>query len=170
MNDQSLTFFGHASSHVPAHRGVWKPLSVSRVWNVHGTCLPAAPLLFFFHRHDDVTPSRFRALESYVLRVLDGNEIKLWSSPSLSVFTVFVDLFFIHTISVGLSSLSAPLSSIFVAYLSCNDRSMSRLLTEMRLVLTCFRAEPPGACVEQIFSVQVLCVRRPLVYRIGSCR
>ena len=104
MNDQSLSFLGHASSHVPAHQGVWKPLSVSRVWNVHGTCLPAVPLLFFLHRHDDVTPSRFRALESYVLRVLDGNEIKLWSSPSLSVFTVFVDLFFIHTISVGLIS------------------------------------------------------------------
>ena len=71
---------------------------------MHGTCLSAVPLLFFPHRHDDVTPSRFRALESYVLRVLDGNEIKLWSSPSLSVFTVFVDLFFIHTISVGLIS------------------------------------------------------------------
>ena len=104
MNDQSLSSLGHASSHVPAHRGVWNPLSVSRVWNVHGTCLPAVPLLFFLHRHDDVTPSRFRALESYVLRVLDGNEIKLWSSPSLSVFTVFVGLFFIHTISVGLIS------------------------------------------------------------------
>ena len=58
--------------------------------------------LFFLHRHDDVTPSWFRALESYVLRVPDGNEIKLWSSPSLSVFTVFVDLLFLHTISVGL--------------------------------------------------------------------
>ena len=88
----------------PSVPQVWKPLSVSRVWNVHGTCLSAVPLLFFLHRHDDVTPSRFRALESYVLRVLDGNEIKLWSSPSLSVFTVFVDLFFIHTISVGLIS------------------------------------------------------------------
>ena len=32
----------------------------------------------------------FRALESYVLRVPDGNEIKLWSSPSPLVFTVFV--------------------------------------------------------------------------------
>ena len=83
---------------------LWKPLSVSRVWNVHGTCLLAVPLLFFLHRHDEVTPSWFRALESYVLRVLDGNEIKLWYSPSLSVFTVFVDLFFIHTISVGLIS------------------------------------------------------------------
>ena len=83
--------------------GVWKPLSVSRVWNVHGTCLPAVSL-FFLHRHDVVTPSWFRALESYVLRVLDGKEIKLWSSPSLSVFTVFVDLFFIRTISVGLIS------------------------------------------------------------------
>ena len=71
---------------------------------MHGTCLLAVPLLFFLHRHDDVSPSWFRALESYVLRVLDGNEIKLWSSPSLSVFTVFVDLFFIHTISVGLIS------------------------------------------------------------------
>ena len=71
---------------------------------MYGTCLPAVPLLFFLHRHDDVTPSWFRALESYVLRVLDGNELKLWSSPSLSVFTVFVDLFFIHTISVGLIS------------------------------------------------------------------
>ena len=39
-----------------------------------------------------------------MLRVLDGNEIKLWSSPSLSVLTVFVDLFFIHTISVSLIS------------------------------------------------------------------
>ena len=78
---------------------LWKPLSVSRVWNVHGTCLLAVPLLFFLHRHDDVTPSWFRAFESYVLRVLDGNEIKLWSSPSLSVFTVFVDIFSIHTIS-----------------------------------------------------------------------
>ena len=87
---------------------------------MHGTCLPAVPLLFFLHRHDDVSPSWFRALESYVFRVLDGNEIKLWSSPSLSVFTVFVDLFVIHTISVGLIS-GAPLSSIFVAYLSCND-------------------------------------------------
>ena len=67
--------------------------------NVHGTCLFAVPLLFFLHRHDDVTPSWFRALESYVLRVLDGNEIKLWSSPSLSVFTVFVGIFSIHTIS-----------------------------------------------------------------------
>ena len=61
-------------------------------------------LLFFLHRHDDVTPSWFRALESYVLRVLDGKEIKLWSSPSLSVFTVFVGLFFIRTIPVGLIS------------------------------------------------------------------
>ena len=76
-----------ASSHVPAHRGVWKPLSVSRVWNVHGTCLLAVPLLFFLHRHDDVTPSWFRALESYVLRVPAGNdEKKLWSSPP-SLFT-----------------------------------------------------------------------------------
>ena len=66
--------------------GVWKPLSVSRVWNVHRTCLLAVPLLFFLHRHDDVTPSWFRALEPYVLRVPDGNEIKLWSSPS-SLFT-----------------------------------------------------------------------------------
>ena len=47
-------------------------------------------LLFFLHRHDDVTPSWFRVLKSYVLRVLDGNKIKLWCSPSLSVFTVFV--------------------------------------------------------------------------------
>ena len=72
------------------------PSVYSRVWNVHGTCLLAVPLLFFLHRHDDVTPSWFRALESYVLRVLDGNE--------MLVFTVFVDLFFIHTISVGLIS------------------------------------------------------------------
>ena len=68
---------------------------------MHGTCLSAVPLLFFLHHHDDVSPSWFRALESYVLRVFDGNEKKLWSS---SVFTVFVDLFFIHTISVGLIS------------------------------------------------------------------
>ena len=47
-------------------------------------------LLFFLHRHDDVTPSWFRALESYVLRVPVGNEIKLSSSPSLLVFTIFV--------------------------------------------------------------------------------
>ena len=66
---------------------VWKPLSVSRVWNVRGTCLLAVLLLFFLHRHNDVTPSWFRALESYVLRVPAGNdEIKLWSSPS-SLFT-----------------------------------------------------------------------------------
>ena len=93
---------------------MWKPLSVSRVCDAHGTCLIAVSDFFalescwsflsFLHRHDDVTPSLFRALESYVLRVLDGNEIKLGSSPSLSVFTVFVDLFFIHTISVGLIS------------------------------------------------------------------
>ena len=38
----------------------------------------------FLHRHDDddVTPSWFRALESHVLRVLNGNGIKKWSSPS----------------------------------------------------------------------------------------
>ena len=42
---------------------------------------------FFLHRHDDVTPSWFRAFESHVLRVPAGNgEIKLWSSPS-SLFT-----------------------------------------------------------------------------------
>ena len=75
-------FLTQASSHAPAHRGVWKPLSVSRVWNVHRTCLLAVPLLFFLHRHDDVTPSWFRALESHVLHVPNGNGIKKWSSPS----------------------------------------------------------------------------------------
>ena len=43
--------------------------------------------LFFLHRHDDVTPSwfralEFRALESHVLRVPNGNGMKKWSSPS----------------------------------------------------------------------------------------
>ena len=51
-------------------------------WNVHRTCLLAVPLLFFLHRHDDVTPSLFRALESHVLRVPNGNGMKKWSSPS----------------------------------------------------------------------------------------
>ena len=51
-------------------------------WNVHRTCLLAVPLLFFLHRHDDVTPSWFRALESHVLRVPNGNGMKKWSSPS----------------------------------------------------------------------------------------
>ena len=40
------------------------------------------PLLFFLHRHDDVTPSWFRALESHVFRVPNGNGMKKWSSPS----------------------------------------------------------------------------------------
>ena len=39
--------------------------------------------LFFLHHHDDVTPSWFRALESHMLRVPDGNEIKF------VVFTIF---------------------------------------------------------------------------------
>ena len=86
-----------ASSHVTAHRGVWKPLSVSRVWNVHGTCLLAVRLLFFLHRHDDVTPSWFSALESYVLRVPAGNEIKLWSSPpSPPTPSLWSDLWLLH--------------------------------------------------------------------------
>ena len=94
----------------PDHQPV-ETLSVSRVWNVHGTCLLAVPLLFFLHRHDDVTPSWFRALESYVLRVLAGNdEIKLWSSPS-SLFTPSLLFLF----------LAAPLSSIIVCILLCND-------------------------------------------------
>ena len=37
---------------------------------------------FFLPRHDDVTPSWFRALESHVLRVPNGNGMKKWSSPS----------------------------------------------------------------------------------------
>ena len=53
--------------------------------------------LSFLDRHDDVTPSWFRSLGSYVLRVPDGNEMKLWSSSSMSVFTAFVNLCFIHT-------------------------------------------------------------------------
>ena len=44
--------------------------------------LLAVPLLFFLHRHDDVTPSWIRALESHVLRVPNGNGMKKWSSPS----------------------------------------------------------------------------------------
>ena len=43
---------------------------------MHRTCLLAVPLLFCFHRHDDVTPSWFGALESHVLRVPNGNGIK----------------------------------------------------------------------------------------------
>ena len=79
-----------AKTPVPAHRGVWKPLNVSRVCNVREACLIAVSefcvgelleFLFFLHRHDVVTPSWFKALESYVLRVPDGNDKKLWSSP-----------------------------------------------------------------------------------------
>ena len=74
------------------------PLSVSRVLqcarNVSDCCRGVVffcvgellEFLSLLHRHDDVTPSWFRALESYELRVPHGNEIKLWSSPSLSVF------------------------------------------------------------------------------------
>ena len=36
-------------------------------------CAERVCLLFLFLRHDDVTPSWFRALESHVLRVLNGN-------------------------------------------------------------------------------------------------
>ena len=49
---------------------------------MHRTCLLAVPLLFFLHRHDDVTPSWFRTLESHVLRVPNGSGMKKWSSPS----------------------------------------------------------------------------------------
>ena len=35
---------------ISAHSKLLKPLSVSRVWNVHGACLLAVPLLFFLHR------------------------------------------------------------------------------------------------------------------------
>ena len=45
-------------------------------WNVRRTCLLAVSFLFFLHRHDDVTPSWFRALESHVLRVPNGNGMK----------------------------------------------------------------------------------------------
>ena len=51
-------------------------------WNVRRTCLLAVSFLFFLHRHDDVTPSWFRAHESHVLRVPNGNDMKKWSSPS----------------------------------------------------------------------------------------
>ena len=40
------------------------------------------PFVLFFHRHYDVTPSWFRALECHVLRVPNGNVMKKWSSPS----------------------------------------------------------------------------------------
>ena len=39
-------------------------------------CAERVCLLFLFHRHDDVTPSWFRALESHVLRVPNGNGMK----------------------------------------------------------------------------------------------
>ena len=55
------------------------PSVFQEFWNVHRTSLLAVPLLFLFHRHDDVTPSWFRAFESHVLRVLDGNGLKKWS-------------------------------------------------------------------------------------------
>ena len=42
----------------------FKSLECAR--NVFACC----PFVVFLHRHDDVTPSWFRALESYVLRVL----------------------------------------------------------------------------------------------------
>ena len=72
-------FWTQASSHVPAHRGVWKPLGVSRVLECAQNVFS---FLFFLHRHNDVTPSWFRALESHVLRVPNGNGMKKWSSPS----------------------------------------------------------------------------------------
>ena len=54
------------------------------------------------HRHDDGTPYWFRALVSYELRFPDGNEIKLWSSPSLSVLSSHLLRLVVevHTISV----------------------------------------------------------------------
>ena len=58
------------------------PSVFQEFWNVHRTCLLAVPLLFFLHRHDDVTQSWFRALEYHVLRVPNGNGMKKWYSPS----------------------------------------------------------------------------------------
>ena len=58
------------------------PSVFQEFWNVRRTCLLAVSFLFFLHRHDDVTPSWFRALESHVLRVPDGNGMKKLSSPS----------------------------------------------------------------------------------------
>ena len=59
-----------------------EPPQCFRVCNVRRTCLLAVSFLFFFHRHDDVTPFWLRALKSHVLRVPNGNDIKKWSSPS----------------------------------------------------------------------------------------
>ena len=59
-----------------------EPLTVSRIWNVHRTCVLAVPVLFFLHRREAVTPSWFKAVQSHVLRVPNGNGKKKWSSPS----------------------------------------------------------------------------------------
>ena len=65
---------------------------------------------FSFHRHDDVTPSWFRALESHVLRVPNGNGIKV-------VFTIFSIL----TICVGLVCGCSTEAAFLFASLLCND-------------------------------------------------
>ena len=59
-----------------------KTLSVSRVLECAQNVFACCPFVVFLHRHDDVTPSWFRALESHVLRVPNGNGMKKWSSPS----------------------------------------------------------------------------------------
>ena len=68
-------------------------------------------LSFFLHRHDDVTPSWFRALESHVLRVPNGNGMKK------VVFTIFSIL----TICVGLVFGCFTEAAFLFAPLLCND-------------------------------------------------
>ena len=70
------------------------PLVFQEFWNVRRTCLLAVSFLFFLHRHGDVTPSWFRALESHVLRVPDGNGFKKVVFTIFSILTICVGLVF----------------------------------------------------------------------------
>ena len=81
------------------------PLVFQEFWNVRRTCLLAVSFLFFLHRHDDVTPSWFRALESHVLRVPNGNGIKK----------------VVFTICVGLVCGCSTEAAFLFASLLCND-------------------------------------------------